>query len=159
MCLFCRTWISDATYHNASVTQLHNILVVWHNEQAQKRRLAVGAISSWGFPFHWVAPNRHLNGLQMTKTHPSTKATDLLLSICNFKIHPALLLKRFWFSRLKIIRGKPVKLNSWKTQSEVETPTTALSMAKNRWERSWQQTSYLSTQHAKMCLLLRKFLH
>lgn len=87
---------------------------------------------------HLVTSGWQLNQSWVAKKHPSTKATDLHLGVHSSKYTQALLLKRLWVSRLKSVH----MLNTWKIKSkEVETPTIGLSIATDRWEKGWQQTS------------------
>lgn len=90
---------------------------------------------------HVVTAGWQLNQSWMAKMHPSTKATDLHLGICSSKYTQALLLKRFWLSRSKSLTGRPDEPNTWKIKLEVKTPTIGLSIATDRWERGWWQTS------------------
>ena len=104
MCLFCRTWISDATIHNASVTQLHTIFVVWHNEQAQNRRLPVGAVSLsenfHSFSNSRLAAKKIVNG-QNASIHQSHRPSFRHMKS---KVHPSSPAEKILVFKIKICR-------------------------------------------------------
>lgn len=104
MCLFCRTWISDASNHNASVTHLYNIFVVSHNEQAQNRHLSVGTVTLLenfhSFSSSRLAAKAIMNG-QKASVHQSHKPS---FKLRQFKVHSSSPAKKIWGLKIKICR-------------------------------------------------------
>lgn len=135
--------------------QLHNIFVVWHNEQAQNRHVPVVSVFQ-RISIHLV--NSRLAGLSiMNGQNISIHETHRpLLRHMQFKVHPNTPAEQILVFKIKICRqAKHLKIKIRSGESYNWPINSNRQMSKGLMA---DQHTANSTKHGKLCLLLRKSL-